>query len=286
MTSGKAGLYKLKKSISLKKKIMNDSFIPPWKALLSAVFLAVTLYVNYLANALPLNGQNTGEVSGKFPNDFVPAGLTFGIWGLIYLFLLIFTGLLLFYAFRKVEVSPVLNEILPWFWLSCLMNGAWIFAFHYEFWIISLMIMLALLLSLLKVYILSGDAGKTIPLIVRLSFSIYLGWISVATLANVTLLLVSGGHRLSFLPEYVWSTILMTLASGLGIFFVKAKGDLAYGLVIAWALFGIQFGQKDTVLVPDFARYAFLLMILVVLWEGWQKLREFNLIGHKQKNKL
>ncbi len=41
--------------------------------------------VNVLANALPINGQNTGDISDRFAIYFVPAGWVFAIWLPIYL---------------------------------------------------------------------------------------------------------------------------------------------------------------------------------------------------------
>lgn len=249
---------------------MTNTTIPSWKAILSLLLLVGTLYVNYLANALPINGQDTGEISGKFPNAFVPAGLTFAIWGIIYLLLVVFVIQLLNYSFSQRQMPTAFGKMLPWFWLSCLMNGSWIFAFHYENWALSLLLMLVLLWSLIKIQLVWNVDGETIPLLLRLPFSVYLGWISVATLANVTLLLVASELKPGLLPEHLWSVFLMTLASGLGFFFVRIKGDIAFGLVIAWALYGIHLGQASTILVPAFAWYASLIMVLFALWETWR----------------
>ena len=117
---------------------------------LNLLFTLAVLVINTLANALPLNGQNTGEISNRFPILFVPAGYVFSIWGLIYL------GLIFFVVYQFLPVStdkPVVEKISPYYWLSCVANCAWIFLWHYEQFPLTLAAMLLLLVSLIMVYL-------------------------------------------------------------------------------------------------------------------------------------
>jgi len=196
--------------------------------------------VNVLASALPLGGKTTAELSDAYPNLFVPAGYVFSIWGVIYLLLLAFT---VYQASPSRGGEGFLSKIGYLFALSCALNISWIFLWHYEYVIPSLLPMFALLLSLILIY-LRLDIGRSSPtrgerLWVHLPFSVYLGWITVAPIANVVAALVSinwGGLGLS---EVAWTVIMIAIAVALTVVNTFTRGDVGYALVIVWALGGI-----------------------------------------------
>ncbi len=150
----------------------------------------VTVIVNILANALPLNGLNTGEISDRFEVYFVPAGYVFSIWGLIYIGLIAYA---VFQALPSQRQNPRLRATGWWTVLAGLANSVWIFLWHYEQFPATLAAMLVLLASLIVTYLRLGTGRTTVSpaekWAVRIPFSIYLGWITVATIANVTSLL-------------------------------------------------------------------------------------------------
>ncbi len=201
-----------------------------------------TLIVNYLANALPIAGMSTGELSDLYPNLFTPAGFTFAIWGLIYLLLALFVV----YQARdihKQKKDPALEKVGPWFFVSCLANMGWIFAWHYQAVGLSLVFMLILLLSLIFIY-LRLDIGrarvtKMERYLVHLPFSVYLGWISVATIANVTVLLVDAGWNRWGLSEAAWTVLVIIVGTLIALYALRSRGDIFYSLVFVWAFFGI-----------------------------------------------
>lgn len=203
-----------------------------------AAFLG-TIIVNTLANSLPINGIGTGELSDLYPNLFVPAGLTFSIWGVIYLLLLLFT----IYQSRKNGQSAV-DLIGPFFILSSLANIGWILAWHYRLVGLSLIIMLILFASLLKIYM-SITVEKFIPAtksfkwFISVPFSVYLGWITVATIANVTALLVNSGWNGFGLSDQFWTVLVIVTALGITLAMLITRRDIAYSLVVVWALTGI-----------------------------------------------
>lgn len=210
-------------------------------AVLNAGGLLFALTANGLANSLPINGVTTGEVSDAYPNLFTPAAVTFSIWGLIY-------ALLAFFVFWQFGVlkrreGKVLEKIGFWFVLSCLANGAWIVAWHYGEigWSLGLMLVLLASLSVIvsrvrRIREVTKGAGRVA---VRWAFSIYLGWISVATIANVTVLLVSLKWDGFGLPQEFWTVLVLLAAVGLALTAVLKHGDLAYALVVVWAFVGI-----------------------------------------------
>ena len=208
--------------------------------LLNVLGFVLVLIMNTLANALPINGYNTGEVSALYPNLFVPAGFTFGIWGLIYLLLL---GFVIYQFTRPAAEAGIPQQIGLWFFLSCLFNASWILAWHHLMPVLSLFIMLGLLASLIviyrRVYEAPGPEAKGAWWGVELPFSVYLGWITVATIANMTAVLVHLGWGGWGIAEPVWTVVMITVAVVMGLWFTWGQADIPYSLVIVWALAGI-----------------------------------------------
>ncbi len=207
----------------------------PW---LNALALALTITANGLANALPINGQTTGEVSDRFEVYFVPAGYVFSIWGLIYLALLAFVidGLL-----RRE--SPLHERVGGWFALSCLANAAWLVLWHYERFAGTVALMLTLLVSLCAIYLRldPGRAGasRRDRALVLFPFSLYLGWVSVATIANVTSYLDFIAWSGWGLEPARWMQVMLGVTATLCAIMTARTRDVVYLLVIIWALVGI-----------------------------------------------
>lgn len=222
-----------------------------WWALLNLLGTLTALTLNGLANGLPLNGYNTGQISDFYPNLFVPAGITFSIWGLIYLLMIGFTVHGLIAAFKKNENTGVkLIHAGPWYLISCLANASWIVAWHYQYITISLVVMGVLLFSLIRVYLAmeKSPIPRTFPekLTLKWPFSIYLGWITIATVANVTAWLVSFGWEGFGLSEDVWLCVAILAAVLIAELFMLIKKDAAFGWVIVWALVGIILKRNET----------------------------------------
>jgi hypothetical protein len=202
------------------------------------------LVVNGLANALPLNHKTTGELADAYPNLFVPAGIAFSIWGIIYLLLAILMIYQLYSLLRhEIATGLFIVRIGWWFLISCLLNIAWIFAWHYEVIWLSLLIMLLLLGILIIIYRrldIGGCCSKwNEKVFVFLPFSVYLGWICVATVANVTTLLVSVDWGRWGFSEVFWVMVVLALVTGLSLAMVFIRKDIAYGITVLWALAGI-----------------------------------------------
>ncbi len=203
-----------------------------------------TITVNALANALPINGNTTGALSDAYPNLFVPAGLTFSIWGLIYLLLGIFAVYQLISAFRRSEeLSAFIDRISLFFILSCIANAGWVFAWHYEYVGISLILMALLLISLLSIYQRLEIRKRGLSWQERIGwgipFSIYLGWITVATIANVTALLVDIGWNGFGLSASFWTIFVIVVATIITLLIIFTRQDVFFALVIEWAFLGI-----------------------------------------------
>lgn len=202
--------------------------------------ILATIVINVLANALPINGLNTGQLSDRFRVYFVPAGYVFSIWGVIYLGLIAFA---IFQALPSQRDNPRLRATGWWISLGGLANSIWIFLWHYEQFPLTPIAMLVLLATLIVTYLRLGTGRTAVSAAetwaVRLPFSIYLGWITVATVANVTTLLdYLKWDRFGIAPE-IWMVIVLAAVLVIAALMNFTRRDVAYALVILWALAGI-----------------------------------------------
>ncbi len=230
-----------------------------------AAFAAMVL-MNYLANALPLGGKTTGELSAQYPNLFVPAGITFSIWGVIYLLLLVFVLL----QFRA-ENRAVINAIGLLFAATCILNALWIIAWHYEYLAVSLFIMLLLLSALV---IINYRLTTSDSLVARAAFGIYLGWICIATIANVTALLVAVNWQGWGISEEVWAVIMVLAGALITALIIRNYRNPFTGLAVIWALTGIIIarwpGNKPILIVAGISIIAVAIISILVTFRKTQ----------------
>jgi len=236
-------------------------------------FLAVvlTIVVNSLANILPINGKNTGQLSDNIPNLFVPSGITFAIWGVIYLLLILFAIHQARDFFKKEKIEmPYLTKITPFFILASAANILWIFLWHYEQVALSLIAMLILLISLIAIYIKLNVGQQQIPLkekmLIHVPFSVYLGWITVATIANITAWLVIISWDGFGISDVTWTIIVLFVATLLTLIILYKRRDIAYSLVIIWALSGILIKRmQDQTEIATTATIAIVIIIIAII---------------------
>ncbi len=203
-----------------------------------------TIVINTLAVTLPLNGKSTGALSDMYPNLFVPAGLIFSIWGVIYILLLLFSIYQARDLFKKgAQNMPFLDKIGWFFVFASILNMAWIFAWHYQQVLLSLFIMILLFICLLIIYlrlnigINSGSKGE--KYMVHLPFSVYIGWISVALVANASAFLVNIHWDRFGLTEVFWTAAMIIIVTLITMTMLFRRNDIPYSLVIIWAFIGI-----------------------------------------------
>jgi benzodiazapine receptor len=213
-------------------------------------YLAVVA-VNALANILPINGQNTGDIANRIEVLFTPAGYVFSIWGLIYILL----AMWLLRQFPKSRRTlPVYTKIGGLFLLTCVFNVGWILLWHYNWFLLSVPVMVGLLITLIVIYLRIRSVQPQAAWLDRLPFSVYLGWISVATIANISYVLVEYDWGAWGISPVNWTIILIAIATILGTIFRLREQDRAYALVFVWALFGI--GVKQMGNHPEIVAFA------------------------------
>lgn len=211
--------------------------------IVTAVTFLGMVAVNALANILPINGVNTGQVSDTYKNLFAPAGYTFAIWGLIYFLLAMYTlfQLGVFKDKQKTYSDDVLFKIGIVFSLSSLANIEWILTWHYNQIPVTMTRMLIILACLIYIVntLKKENLSTKAKIFVMLPFSVYFGWITIATIANATTLLVYLGWDGFGMPQELWMILILIVGMLIGIATTLKYRDVAYGLVIVWAYAGI-----------------------------------------------
>lgn len=225
---------------------------------ITLLFFGAMVYVNYLANALPINGKTIGQVSNGYPNLFVPSGITFAIWGVIYLMLT---------AYCVVQFLPSSKEMaerIGWiFIISCVFNALWIIAWQYQKLTLSLLIMLGLLISLIMINLQLKELSMGV---LKAAFGIYLGWICIATIANVTALLVDTGWGGIGISQEAWAIMLIAIGTMIVAFAVMRLNNPFIGLSVVWAFAGIIIKRSaDYRSIVIAAALAILLMSVVII---------------------
>lgn len=235
------------------------------RQVVTVLVFIVTVAVNGAANALPINGQLTAEISDRFQVFVIPAGYVFAIWGVIYLLLGAFT---VFQALPSRRADPVLRSLG---WLPALtgvFNTVWLFLFQYELFVASVPVMIGLLLTLIVIHLrlwdVRAELDRTRRWLIREPFSVYLGWITVATIANIAQTLQSVGFDgFGIQPELIASAVLL-VGLAIALTFVWRFHDVAYGLVIVWAYAGIVVKASAADFVPLVAGAGALVVAVLV----------------------
>jgi benzodiazapine receptor len=230
-----------------------------------AAFLA-TVAVNALSNILPLNGKTTAEISDSYPNLFTPAGYVFSIWSVIYTLLLIFA---VYQALPIQREKTFLGKIGYLFVLSGISNVSWLFLWHYEQIVLSLVPMFVLLATLIAVYLRLQIGQSSVSLrerlAVHLPFSVYLGWITVATIANMAAALTAVDWDGWGISEVSWTILVIIVALIITIGVISKRRDLAFSLVIMWALGGIVVKQMENQSIVLTAGFGAIIIVITLV---------------------
>lgn len=225
---------------------------------------AITITVNALANILPFNGQTSAQVSDKYFTAFTPAGYAFAIWSVIY------TGLIIFSIYQVLPSQLTrFQSVRPWVILSNIANALWLPLFHYEVFSLSIVVIVILLFSLLRINQLL-DPSPILPSdrfiwFAQIPFNVYFGWVSVATIANVCVALTAAGWNAWGLPHEQWAMIILTVGIGVAAL-VQSQfcSYMAYLLVFVWAYWSIAEGQPNLMVQQTAQLGAFVALALIV----------------------
>lgn len=253
-----------------------DRKINDWGGNIIAFIIVIA--VNMMANAIPIGGQTTGEVSAKYSSLFTPADYVFSIWGLIYLGL---SAFIIFQALPGQRNNDLLAKIHKMFVLNCMANAAWIFVWHFDLLWLSLLVMFIILGTLLQIYRLLSIARRTVAFsqrwFVNLPFSLYLGWMTVATIANISVVQTGMGWDNFGIHAVNWTLIKLAITGAIGAAVVLLRRDIIFVVAIVWAAFGIAVNQAATPAVWGASSMLAALLLLLIIFETSRKLRKSDL---------
>jgi len=236
---------------------------------INVVVFVVIVAVNGLAGSTTLlNGRTSGDVSDLYPTLVTPAGYTFSIWGLIYTLLLVF---IVYQVLPRNREQSFLRQVSFLFALSGMLNVLWLFLWHYELITFSVMLMFALLATLIAIYLRLNIGRAVVSLgervCVHVPFSVYLGWITVAAIANVAAALTFVGWDGGGIDGVTWALLVIVVALLITLAVIATRKDAAYSLVIAWALAGIMTKQieNQTIVLTAEVSISIVLIAIVVM---------------------
>ena len=222
----------------------------------NVIAFAFTVLVNGLAGSTTiLGGKLTAEISDANPTLITPAGYVFSIWGVIYILL----GIFVVFQALPVRTGKDYQGKIGWlFVLSSLLNIVWLFLWQFEYLSLSVVLMFLLLATLIAIYLRlnvgrSGALARE-KLAVHVPFSVYLGWITIASIANVAVTLVSVKWDGFGIGQETWAALIIVIALLIALLVIATRKDVAYGLVVIWALLGIsakQSGNQNVVMATE-----------------------------------
>ncbi|SER84095.1 TspO/MBR family protein [Salipaludibacillus aurantiacus] len=246
-----------------------------WINLLTLIGVVI---INALSNSLPFNNLTTGQLSERVNVLFTPAGYVFSIWSVIYILLAIWV-IRPFFSIKKGDVQAY-HSVGYAFLVNGILNSSWLFLFHYEFYITTMFVMAALLINLIVIYRrVFAVSGTTIWM--RLPFSVYIGWVSVATIVNTGIFFNALGFEdgLLFSPQ-TWTNTLLIVAVGLAVWFIWSQGETVFPLVFVWAFTGIaveRWNEYPSIAVFALSAAVVLLLITIIQiykFRGFYKIRD------------
>ena len=219
------------------------------KLILNSISLIAAIFFNYWVNSGKATGSTIGEISNKYDSLVTPAPYAFSIWGIIYLLLISFVAYQ-WYEWIKFRKTANLDKCGYWFLLSNIANGLWSYVWLLEYPLLSVLVMLTLLFSLIQLTINLRleiwDAPLNIIAFVWWPICLYLGWIVLATVANISSALVSTGWEGQPLTETAWAIILITIATIIYLLLIKKRNLREAALVGVWGFIGIVYKQMDS----------------------------------------
>lgn len=254
-----------------------DNRNPSYRRFANIAAFIVVVIINGLAGATSIiGGRNTAQVSNSFPTLITPAGYVFSIWGIIYILL----GVFVFYQALPSQQGKGFQSKIGWlFVLSSIANVVWLFLWQFEFLTLTVPIMFLLLASLIFIYVRLGIGRQKAPpmekIAVFVPFSFYLGWITIASIADVATTLVSLNWDGFGLSAQTWATLIVILVLIITTLVIAIRKDVAYALVIIWALVGIGFNHSSNSAVFFLTEISALIVaVLLASWILLTKLRK------------
>lgn len=259
-------------------------------SILNLISVLFAIGINYYSQIYKINGNTVSDISQKYNDLFTPAGYAFSIWGLIFIGILIFAGYLVYRTFSQKQPMDFITQIGGWFALINLANGLWIIAWLYEYMLVSVVLMLLMLISFIKIILNTNmerwhAPAKTI-VFAWWPVSIYAGWITVATIANITAWLTKIGWDGGFIGEFWWTIIMIVAATFINLLIIYKRNMREFAMVGVWALVAIHIRHHyDMLMIAIPAMFGALLILVYVLNQGYRNRKTNPVLKYLQGDK-
>lgn len=250
-------------------------------SVLNLVSVILVIAINYISQAIRINETTIGEVSNKYFNLFTPASYAFAIWGLIFMALIAYGIYQVKMAFFSEKSAALIEETGYWFIITNILNCAWVFVFAFEYTGISVLVMLGILFSLIKIILNTNmekqPVSRSTFIFGWLPIGIYSGWIAVATVANVSAYLAKLNWDGGFLSHTNWTITMIIIATFVYLLMIYKRTMYEFATVGIWALFAIYVRHQNEYSTIAYTALAGCAIILVaILWNVYKK-RKTNL---------
>lgn len=234
--------------------------------LLNIFSFVLALYVNYLSVVTNLGGKTIRELSDKYDNLFTPSPKTFSIWGFIYTLLM---GFLVVQFFKKYDKTSTTNNFL--FTISCLLNASWIVLWQFEFIAGSVVVMLGLLTTLALI---NKELSSKGPTLFKLVFGVYLGWICIATIANLTALLVAKGVTPSVEIQQIITVGILIIAATLTGWLIRSLNNPFLLISVSWAFYGVCNKRIGDYPLVAYSALAVMTAVVIYTFFNWWSIKK------------
>ncbi|MFX1562492.1 MAG: hypothetical protein ACFFDP_04210 [Promethearchaeota archaeon] len=250
---------------------MNSRINPIVFQITNVLAVIIALVLNSLVNIIALFGVTTGQVSDAYPSLFTPANYVFSIWGVIYVTAVIFA---IYQARGSQRDAAYLPEVNFLYLAGSLLNVAWLVIWHYSysqplFLIYTVLLMVLLLVSLLAIYHRLGigvkDLTRNQRLAVNLHISLYLGWICLATIANLASTLNVFVPGIPIDVQVLWTVLVIVVVIVLTLLMLYLRRDIVFSIVVIWAAIGIAYKQLAIPLITGAALATILITVIAII---------------------
>lgn len=259
-------------------------------AVLNLLSVVLVIVVNYISQVIEFNGVTIGEMSRRYDNLFTPAGYAFSIWGIIFLLLLVYGVYQVRMAYSDKDTSNGIARTGPWFILANLLNCTWVIIFAYDHTGLSVLVMLGILFSLIKIILNTNmerwDAPIGIIAFIWWPICIYSGWIAVATIANVSAYLSKIGWEGGPLSEISWTITMIIVATLVNLLIIYRRNMREFALVGIWALLAIFIRhQEDYTSIAYTALSGGIALFVAIAVHGYHNRKTNPFLKFKERNK-
>ncbi|MFW9844353.1 MAG: hypothetical protein ACFFEV_07245 [Candidatus Thorarchaeota archaeon] len=233
--------------------------------------IVITIIVNAIVEAIPLNGVTSKDVSDYFPSLFTPPGYVFSIWSVIYTLLIIF---MIYQALPSQRDASYLKPTAVFFVIGGIINDSWLILFHYAYaqpalYAITPILIGLFLVLMLYTYVRLEIGVANVPtktkLAVHLPISVYAGWVSLAFIANIASVLNVIIPGIPQAIQEIWTALVIIVALAITLLMLVLRRDAAFGLVVIWATIGISTAQSAIPIIYFSAIGTALVVALAIL---------------------